>query len=237
MGTIYRSAEYVTVWLGPAADNSDILFDQMKIWKVRLDELKRQCNGRIDMALESISLDDPVFFGPKGSVQQRAVESYSTICRWPWWTRAWIVQEGTASSFGRTALFSGNNVVNWYDLRAVRLFRWYLMNYQGKGLDFHEMTVNNLDVFRESRESGTKIPLLQALRIIRSQHCEDPRDKVCAALGMAMDVNEDDIIPDYMKSFEEVYKHRRRKTLRLERKQSRSRFSGFCVDVCPRYQF
>lgn len=40
---------------------------------------------------------------------------------------------------------------------------------------------------------------------MRSYECEDPRDKVYAGLGMAMDVNEDDIIPDYAKICSELY--------------------------------
>jgi hypothetical protein len=49
------------------------------------------------------------------------------------------------------------------------------------------------------------MPLLRVLRLIRAYDCEDPRDKLYAALGMAMDVNEDDIVPDYTKSPSAVY--------------------------------
>lgn len=39
MNTIYRSAEIVAIWLGPAADDSGLAFDNMKEGKLRLDEL------------------------------------------------------------------------------------------------------------------------------------------------------------------------------------------------------
>ena len=47
--------------------------------------------------------------------------------------------------------------------------------------------------------------LLSVLETIRNFECEDPRDKVYASIGMAADVSELDILPDYAKSVEEVY--------------------------------
>jgi hypothetical protein len=73
------------------------------------------------------------------------------------------------------------------------------------GQDFDVQMPLRLDKFREQREKGENIRLLHVLRHIRPYECADPRDKVYAALGMAMDVNENDIIPDYTKSMSVVY--------------------------------
>lgn len=49
------------------------------------------------------------------------------------------------------------------------------------------------------------IKLLKVLRQLRAYECEDPRDKVYSSRGMAMDVGEDDIVPDCSKTYQEVY--------------------------------
>ncbi|CAN9094122.1 unnamed protein product [Alternaria alternata] len=64
---------------------------------------------------------------------------------------------------------------------------------------------SRLDAFREDREHGANISLLRVLNLIRAYECEDPRDKLYSALGMAMDVYGDDIVPDYTKPSSAVY--------------------------------
>ncbi|CZR59537.1 uncharacterized protein PAC_09431 [Phialocephala subalpina] len=59
--------------------------------------------------------------------------------------------------------------------------------------------------FRMERECGRHLTLLMVLEHIRSYECGDDRDKVFAALGMAADVEVDDITPDYRKSVEDTY--------------------------------
>lgn len=195
MNTIYRSAEIVAIWLGLAADDSDLAFDKMKEWKLRLDEMKRQFGGSDELAVTSISSDDPFFFGPNGSEQRRASEAVRKLCCRPWWSRAWVVQEGSISNPMRTMIFCGRRSIDWLHLRAAF----------GMSVGFQQGMAIRLDAFRKDRENGAHITLLSVLNHIRAYGCEDPRDKLYAALGMAMDVCEDDIVPDYTKSYVDVY--------------------------------
>jgi hypothetical protein len=208
MNTIYRSAEVVAIWLGPAEHASDLAFDKMKEWKARIDQLKENCDGSEQLAVTSISSDDPFFFGPPGSEQWRALEAIHNICRRPWWRRAWIVQEGTIASPVRTIIFCGGRHVNWTYLRAALQITHLVTHYQSSGMsvDSYDGMAIRLDGFRQDREVGSNISLLDVLRLIRGYDCEDPRDKLYAALGMAMDVNKNDIIPDYKKSPMAVYR-------------------------------
>lgn len=208
MNTIYRSAEMVAIWLGPAAYDSDLAFDKMKEWKVRFDGLKEQFDGSEELAVTSISSSDPFFFGPCGSEEQRALEALRMICRRPWWKRAWIVQEGTIANPVRTILFCGSRRIDWTHLRAALQITHHVTHYQSSGMsiDFDDGMAIRLDAFRKDRENGANIGLLRVLRLIRAYECEDPRDKLYAALGMAMDVYEDDIVPDYTKSSPAVYR-------------------------------
>ncbi|RYO67586.1 hypothetical protein AA0113_g4446 [Alternaria arborescens] len=207
MNTIYRSAEMVAIWLGPAAHDSDLAFDKMREWKVRFDELKEQFDASEELAVTSISSDDPLFFGPCGSQEQRALEALRMIFRRPWWRRAWIVQEGTIGNPMRTILFCGSRRIDWTYLRAALRITHHVTHYQGSGMsiDFDDVMAIRLDVFRIDREYGANISLLRVLRLIRAYECEDPRDKLYSALGMAMDVYGDDIVPDYTKPSSAVY--------------------------------
>lgn len=48
--------------------------------------------------------------------------------------------------------------------------------------------------------------LLALLEYFRSTECSEPRDKVYAVLGMAVDLSSpEDIIPDYSRSLSDVY--------------------------------
>jgi len=90
----------------------------------------------------------------------------------------------------------------------IRLFN--LVGYYGdeqhtSTTTFDQSMASRLDEFRIQREEGAYMRLLSVLGTIRSFECEDPRDKVYASLGMAADVSESDILPDYAKSVEEVY--------------------------------
>lgn len=207
MNTIYRSAENVAIWLGTAAEESDLAFNVMKDWKARLDVLKEQCGGSDELAVTSISSDDPYFFGPTGSKEKRALEALRKIGHRSWWTRAWIVQEGTIAHPSRTILFCGKRSIDWSCLRAALQITHHVAHYQSSGMsiDFNDGMTIRLDAFRKDREAGANIQLLRVLRLMRAYECEDPRDKVYAALGMAMDVNENDLIPDYTKACADVY--------------------------------
>jgi hypothetical protein len=208
MNTIYRSADVVAVWLGPAKQESDLAFNMMKEWKAKFDQLKHDCGGSEELAVTSISSDDPVFFGSHDSEQRRALKALRDICRRPWWRRAWIVQEGTIANSMRTILFCGSRRIDWTYLRAALKITHHVTHYQNSGMsvDFYDGMAIRLDGFRKDRETGCNISLLRVLRLIRGYDCEDPRDKLYAALGMAMDVNENDIVPDYTKSPMAVYR-------------------------------
>jgi Heterokaryon incompatibility protein (HET) len=207
MSTIYRAAELVLVWLGPAENDSDFGFDKLRVWESRLDEIKKQTGGSDDLAVSSIAVNDPLFFGAHGSEAHRIQEAFRSICRRTWWRRAWIVQEGTMTSSSRTLLCTGNRMMNWNCLRAALKIAQHVGRYQKEEMkmDFDETMALRLDLFREKRETGCMIRLLEVLALMRAYECEDFRDKIYASLGMAMDMKEDDIIPDYTKSCSKVF--------------------------------
>lgn len=111
------------------------------------------------------------------------------------------MQEGTVADSSQTILYCGQKALPWacftetVDLRA-RMSTAYSPN---------EKVLDNLNSFRFRKERGIFIYLLQVLHLMRTSECEDPRDKVYAALGLAMDVYSGDIVPDYTKTVRHVY--------------------------------
>ncbi len=207
MNTIYRSAEKVVIWLGPVAYDINLAFDIMREWKKMVDVLSKECEISNEEALFKISSEDQVFLELSNSDQQRVFEAIDYIFHRPWWSRAWIVQEGTVTHASRTAFFCGNKQISWNAFyigfsvlnNAKPHQEWYIRR------DFRYAVAKELILFRRQRELGDNIKLQRVLHLMRGFECEDPRDKVYAARGMAMDVLEGDIIPDYRKACSEVY--------------------------------
>lgn len=193
MNAIYRSAERVAIWLGESADDSDFIMDKMVEWKAEFDRISLFCNNRSYDYVISIMLS-------------------TNLLRRPWWRRSWVVQEATLIGATRSYFFCGNRMANW------ECFRTTFQIYTGANVSRTLRTDGGfdhgiasrthafqLDTFRFERETGVYMPLLRVLQHIRSYECVDSRDKVFASLGIAVNVTEADILPDYSKSVGAIY--------------------------------
>ena len=208
MHSIYRCAECVGIWLGKSANESDLVMDKMTEWKCEFDRLCEPFEDNWELATTSISASNTTFYGPEGSTQYGAWRAFQILIQRAWWRRAWIVQEATALGPFRTLLFCGNRMVNWSTLRAALYISHHVAHVetQGMSLTFVQgMAAIRLDQFRYNRERGAYIRLFTVLELIRPFECQDPRDKLYASLGLAADLLETDIGPDYTKSVKDVY--------------------------------
>lgn len=207
MNAIYRCAERVGVWLGEARDDSDLVLDKLRKWTNEFTRLTEVCEGDFDQAMHSISPPNQVFYDFNGKVNPLIWQALRALFQRDWWQRAWVVQEATALAPSRTYLFCGDFCVDWYHFRTAIWFYNRVGYYDSEPTDmsFEVTMATRLDAFRITRESGAYMRLLSILECIRSFNCEDPRDKVYTGLGMAADVLDSDIVPDYRKSLEEVF--------------------------------
>lgn len=205
MHAIYRCAEYVAIWLGNDADNSELAMDTMATWKVEWDKLM-EITGE-DHWISALTTHSATLASFDNAEQRDAWEAFRSLLLRDWWSRAWIVQEATALSADSTLLYCGDRVVRWPTLRvALHLgHQIALRQTETTSLSFDSMAPIRLDQFRVDCEAGTFGRLFTALALLRTFECRDPRDKLYAALGLAADVSAEDIIPDYTKSVEEVY--------------------------------
>lgn len=225
MHSIYRCADCVGIWLGEPADESNHVMDKMTEWKHEFDRHSKPFGDSWELAVTSISASNTTFYGARGSTQYDTWVAFQMLIQRPWWGRAWIVQEATALGPSRTLLFCGNRMVNWATLRAALNISHHVVHVetQGMSLTFIQgMEAIRLDQFRHDRERGAYVRLFTVLELIRPFECQDPRDKLYASLGLAADVSEMDIAPDYTKSIEGVYADIARFTL--------SQSECYCLD-------
>ncbi|KAF2735903.1 HET-domain-containing protein, partial [Polyplosphaeria fusca] len=93
MNTIYRSAEFVVVWLGLAEDGTKEVFDKMQNWHKTFEKHLRK-HGT-ELALDKTAREDRQFFMVRSSRQMKLLRDFQDLFDRPWWRRAWIVQEAT----------------------------------------------------------------------------------------------------------------------------------------------
>jgi len=86
MGDIYKSAKQVVVWLGDAADDSHLVFDQFK--------------------------DDTVADSPTPPEVKR--QAWLALLRRPWFYRTWVIQEIALSR--RALIMCGDDATPWRDI-------------------------------------------------------------------------------------------------------------------------
>jgi hypothetical protein len=80
------------------------------------------------------------------------------------------------------------------------------LRYEGNGAIFScDKMMVKLEDLRRTKVHGSGLELLDVMWAIRDRDCQDPCDKVYVALGMATDIHEDNIVPDYNKTYVEVY--------------------------------
>ena len=126
---------------------------------------------------------------------------------WSWWFRTWILQE--ASSPPDKIIVCGDSVLPWQSLAITTMMLLDISMRPGYA-DFGAIggggpsRLTNFLV-RRGYEDAAKRGLLTLIGDTRKSESTDPRDKVYAILPFASNVEKDEIIPDYTKTFEALY--------------------------------
>ena len=150
-----------------------------------------------------------------------------------YWSRVWIVQELTMA---RSAIFvCGNQIVDQgqlhHSLRLLRNFRlWQLVLLkldtgaerpslvrEDSGMRKRVLQTDPshpIDLLKIARAPGAR-PMMYLLRRLQRFRATDPRDRVFALLGIATDAEELGIVPDYSKTWQQIYNELARVLLRM----------------------
>ncbi|PVH79308.1 hypothetical protein DL98DRAFT_572608 [Cadophora sp. DSE1049] len=187
MSKIFRQATKVLVWLGEAADDSDMLF-----------ELMAKVEGRLDRLDSLITVWGQAGIDVSGLTKAKIQSAFLAIgCR-PYWTRLWIIQEVLSAS--SIDLLCGSKTLPWAffssGLEAIGNLK------TSSDLDCCALTPAYAIAAKQSYQYQAYpfVDLVQLCDRCNSQ-CEDVRDKVYGLLSITEDFS---IIPDYTKSAAEL---------------------------------
>jgi hypothetical protein len=207
MHQIYVRAERVLVWLGPAADESDLGLKLLRI----LAEKRREAHANTWL---------------REVLQERRYSSewkaFAQLLNRGWWSRAWVVQETVLAN--NIEFACGEQSVPGRDLLEGTRFLMFVWNDTGALLHRLEdivLNTNSLDciagqrLLMDRKNEGTQTGIIQCLSITSQTRATDPRDALYSKLGLAHDsatmvpapnyhVSTKDTFTDFVKSYIEV---------------------------------
>ncbi|KAF7194375.1 Ankyrin repeat domain-containing protein 17 [Pseudocercospora fuligena] len=170
MSMIYRRADYVLVWLGPAHGNS----------KEALRGLRRQ----------SASSLAKVWWTTEGAAIRR-------LCQRAYWSRLWVLQELALAQ--RIQLACGDQEVSWEHFMTFMENAKRLEPFHRNGMSYEYLPTMEspaalmLNHIRNLDQCPT---LSEQMLASRQLCCSDQRDKIFALLGIVR-LSNPAIVPDY----------------------------------------
>jgi hypothetical protein len=205
MRTIYQHAKSIAIWVGQAADDSDLVMDEMTALEKRVREARRP--GEIDQALFPRLRDDEswILFDHNLTHNNRIYKAIRRLLNRPWWSRVWVTQEVTSPNKDAWFLCGDrwiywNSILNFYGLILAFAHTDPLLSKVVGSVEFWTI--------RMSRQmGGVELKLLNLLVLVRDFQASNPRDRVYAVLGITSDLLDNSFpSPNYKKSVRSVYR-------------------------------
>ena len=201
MGNIYKNATQVDVWLGPESEDSEVAVDLVHFITVNLvragPEERAQWGEDALTVLPGSETAKLVADSDELYLKFRALKR---LCGRRWFTRLWIYQEFHLS---RAAIaFVGLRTFNVRDLYKVLRFL-----YSRPGGEYRTSTILHVRNLLKPRTWRMRaVRPSKITRVLKHSSCSDERDRVYAILGLLSVEYRTEIVPDYSKSIQEVYK-------------------------------
>lgn len=199
MASIYECARQVIIWLGSATSATDALFSVIRA--MERQALKHACNDwrpsdkRWQFLWSTVTINN--LTGPD-DIHMPAINRCYRLLQRDWFKRVWVLQEVAKARLAKIAC--GTSSV------SARLFA-LIPPLLGIRPEYHSQSV--LDIMpgpaRRSSWWTQRRDLYTLLRRFSGSQASDPRDQICALLGVSSDVSEAyPLSPDYNKTEEEV---------------------------------
>jgi hypothetical protein len=210
MTSIYKHAETVVIWLGPASDDSNLAISEL----IRIPTeawAKAKAGEDWPALLQRLFIDEGWTPLPSDNekVNNRALLAIRELFSRPWWTRVWTVQESTVPNQQNWVL-CGDRSISWGILQEASfiLRRFALCKPEFQYVEYISRSESTVLAIQQSRQAGgIHMSLMRLLPVFRSFEATDDRDRVYALLGMAEDVDHSTFPkPSYQKTVEEVYR-------------------------------
>lgn len=198
MADIHRSASKVIIWLGPAADNSEIAMETL-----------RSISSRINVHWAKLTIEgidtnetdfDLISFMKKMELDDETWESLFHLLERAWFSRLWIWQEVFLAQ-DRAEIVCGDDFMCWGCFRKAILLlseNYYLSGYP-------EITLS-ITRARQISSLTDGLTISTILRKTEYALCSDQRDRVYGILHLIEKAVRPDIQPDYTKSTIDVFR-------------------------------
>jgi hypothetical protein len=205
MGKIYQNSHCVFVWLGLPKDERDAIIAMEKIRSVGNAYRETERVGARARILNSTYRS--LLFDSLGSDTMRAWDAFENLFHLNWWTRAWIIQEGSCP----------RPVIIYYGTACAELSEFVSCVWATGWMDreFSELgraTRNGIDgcvrlgeIYHSRKHHN--LPCLELGHLVwhsRPTQCHDGRDKIYSVMSFASDIP-DWLVADYSEPVVEVY--------------------------------
>jgi Heterokaryon incompatibility protein (HET) len=188
MHMIYSKARQVMIWLGEAADGSDLAMKYI----------------RGDGSLRAKVLTG---FQPDLTIEER--NALAALIGRPYWTRLWIVQE-ILHARGIVVL-CGRKSVGWHRFTRLKLWkiRWARIHPSNETLEGFDAIISAKEEWDKVIGKGANAgyDLAEAIQLLSKRECSDSRDRIFGLLSLLRGGNRSwtPLKADYSKSEAEVY--------------------------------
>ncbi|PKS06155.1 hypothetical protein jhhlp_007472 [Lomentospora prolificans] len=230
MHRIYSAAAKVVAWLGPADEDTNLIFNLMEETGLRI--MRDDCEGVMKLYSGA---------GKDGSVDlAAAARAFHRFCGRSYWTRIWIIQEFAVAR--RVTVVCGDHMVDAEVLSAaLDEYLIYLPSMSTQPAEDIEKLKRKLALvyttslssyvhnllgrrFRyQAARTGASTNFDSLLKVVATSlaletdynwvYSSDPRDRIFALLNLAGDKDHFTAFPDYSMTVEEVYKEVARRIL------------------------
>ncbi|KAL2068136.1 hypothetical protein VTL71DRAFT_16234 [Oculimacula yallundae] len=187
MSQIFRQATKVLVWLGEAADDSDLLF-----------ELLAKVEGRLHLLDNLISIWGQAGVDITSLTRSRIQSAFLAISRRPYWTRLWIIQEILSAS--SIDLLCGSKTLAWASF-SPGLESIGNLKFSPDSNICASTPAYAIAAKHSYQNQSYAIQDLVDLCCRCDSQCEDVRDKIYGLVSIAKDF---DVVPDYTKTAKEL---------------------------------
>jgi len=210
MKDIYERADRIFAWLGLPFDEEEtrLAVTLMHDFHRYLFEGLKKHNDDIDVVLSTVTKCHDGFPAVSASRVWTAWDGIAEMFNQSYWHRVWVYQEATTP--GRIHFFCGVNEFNDTLLSATICFAQIFSNFPEFNARFVQSagfasSASSLSSARLGREKGKSRRLIDLMLQVKKAKCTDPRDKVYAPLGHAIDVTPGQITIDYRRRLVDVY--------------------------------
>ncbi|RYN86925.1 hypothetical protein AA0120_g7828 [Alternaria tenuissima] len=210
MGSIYKYAQLVLIWLGKESDDSDLAMRTLMDWEwCNLSTLRYMLGNK-----KTIN-DSLLARGTKGVTtwNAREVLSVSSLCKRRYWSRMWIIQEVVHAE--RVEIHCGSEVLEWYKLEQLYYYAW-IRHHKEIDTSFSNavrsspamsvVKIRALDgaiaMYGDMSGRPRDVAIDSLMETYSAHECEDIRDKIYAIVGIAKYGST--IVVDYRKSAKDV---------------------------------